>query len=117
MCLMANGSAWLHDSLLDAAGVRIQYERAGQRTALAAVPGETIYEATDARGAMFLSRLTDFIVAADELRMSGRIVEPIVGDTIIAGAKTYRVTANSTTQQVFRPCDSHRLRIHTREVF
>lgn len=90
----------------------------GKSVVVVAVPSTRAYTAADRNGVMVRHILTDWLVAACDLVIDGKFIEPVDGDTIIerVGAKKHTHSVSFPNDgDVFRYSDTGRtqLRIHT----
>ncbi len=119
--LLEQGASWLDRMRVKHASRTVLYGRGTESVEVAATLGRTDYEVTDEYGATVRAVATDFLIAAEDLVLGGRVSLPAPGDSI-------RVTFGSDVLVFevmdlggsghYRPAGPHRktLRIHARQV-
>ena len=119
--LLDQGQAWLANKLTQRVARDVIYRRDGADIPVRATLGRTAFEQTDATGAIIRIDSRDFLIDRTSLVLSGQVIEPIEGDTIIHQVDEinfeYEVLV-SADGAMYRPCDpfEHKLRIHTKRV-
>ena len=80
--MLEQAVSWLGDMRTRHLSRTVEYVRGAESVELSATLGSTRYELTDDAGATVQAKATDFIVAADELVLSGAVTKPQIGDRI-----------------------------------
>jgi hypothetical protein len=100
------------------AGSPVKYYRGSDWVQIQAVGGKTDFTVDDGNGFFVKYRSRDFILKAEDLKLSGVTVIPLKGDTIVerigSTVFTYEVLRPDGGEQVYRFSDHGRttLRIH-----
>ena len=119
--MLESAVGWLGDMRSQHLSRAVIYARGAESVELSATLGDTRYELTDDAGATVQAKATDFIVAADELVLSGAVTKPQIGDRIrlSAGAKVlvFEVLDLAGAGH-YRPADpfGKALRIHAKQI-
>lgn len=113
------GVARLGDRMRSHASENVVYMRGAVQVSVPAVLGETRFEEVDDNGVVIRTRVQDFLIAADDLSISGSKTIPADGDTIVhvvgGVSYSYRVAAFGG-EPPWRWSDEFkaRFRIHTK---
>ena len=89
MSLIAKGAKWLaktmatHNSSSSEEGRKVTYLHGNLAIEIAATPGDSEIEVTDANGQLTLIRTRDFKVNTEELAVGGQTFEPTTDDRIL----------------------------------
>lgn len=118
--LMAKASALVASRLRSHLSRPVEYRRGGETIDLNATIGKTIFEVDSEVGFMRVES-RDFIVQADELRLSGALTVPRRGDLVIectgSGDVIHEVVAPpGTPEWRWSDVDRRTVRIHTKQV-
>lgn len=114
--LMLEGARALADAIPDL-GRPVIYRRDAEEVATVAIPGQTAFRTSDARGMSLIERSSDFIFRASDLVFAGGPVVPDRGDQVDFAGRRYRVSA-PPGEDVWRWGDAGTrqiLRVHTTE--
>lgn len=117
--LLRTGVGWLKDQLQAHASRTVVYRRGVNSVSLSATVGQSILKVPDESGGMRIVRTErDYIIAAEDLILSGSVTLPVAGDLIddATDGKVFEVTPimgepvhQSGPQRLL-------LRVHTKEV-
>ena len=80
--LLGTAVAWLDAQRTEHLSRQVVYQRGAYVVEIAAMLGSTPYEVIDDTGAAVQAKITDFVVSAGSLVLSGHVVKPQPGDRI-----------------------------------
>lgn len=115
---MSDAVGWMANSLKAVSGEMVTYSRGGEYVSLTVIPGQYEADRESSEGLTTEDQVFDFLIVADELKLSGEAVEPESGDCIELSGKTYIVFSPGGTEPSWRHTDQTRkiYRVHTREI-
>lgn len=103
----------------DSCGRSVTYHRGAASVVVTATQGERPYERTDRDGFLMLQKLTDWLIEASALVISGDVITPARGDTIVwvtpAGeTRTYElIPIDDSPEYYTQEAEGKRLRVHS----
>lgn len=119
MGLLADGAAWLADTLNEHESETILYRRGLDEVEIDATPGQSSFEATLDNGTVIEIEMPDWLIKPSHLVLDDVVVTPEPGDKILKTVgdtvTTYEVLSPSTTDQPYEIEQGGTImRIHTK---
>lgn len=115
--MLDEADQWLADTLADAAGRKVLYQRGDDEISLTASRGSPVAQVLDESGTVLQVERQDWLIAAADLVLGTTTLTPAPADRIVDGSDTYAVV-NEGGEACYRRSDpaGNTLRIHTKRI-
>ena len=119
--LLKDGAVWLAGQLKAFASQSVRYVRGSGSVQVAATIGRSVFDVDNGAGGLLRLESRDYLIAPEDLVLSGVPIQPREGDRVEETAADGTVSAYEVARLGSEPCwrfDQYRTRmvVHTRKV-